>query len=35
VLFAVFYVLNLVWFKGILKHVLRSLKSGSGNQDNA
>jgi hypothetical protein len=29
VLFAVFYVLNLVWFRGILKHVVRSLSSGS------
>jgi signal transduction histidine kinase len=29
VLFAVFYVLNLVWFRGILKHVVRSLRSSS------
>lgn len=29
VLFAVFYVLNLVWFRGILRHVVRSLSSGS------
>ena len=36
VLFAVFYVLNLVWFKGILRHVVRSLKSsGSSKNENA
>jgi signal transduction histidine kinase len=29
VLFAVFYVLNLVWFRGILKHAVRSLRSSS------
>lgn len=35
VLFAVFYVLNLVWFKSILKHALRSLQRRSSNQENA
>ena len=33
ILFGVFYILNLVWFTGILKHVKRSFTSGGGSSN--